>query len=499
MQEVDANSTTTLGGSGVNIDSSELALLLGPWMRGKGPLRLRLKSAVEKAILEGLISDGTRLPSERRFAEASGVSRTTIVSAYDLLEEDGLLERKRGSGSIVRTLTARARIAAQRDARLAGLSSEVILQDTADIVDLTIAWPDLPNEFLQYLGGLSFEEVKDGQNRSLYAPMGIPTLRERIAQRFCDAGIPTTIENIIVTTGTQQGLSLAASLLVRPGEPVAVEQPTYYLALDTFRTLGARLRPFTPGYADQILQQEMAATSFCALYCIPTFHGPTGLVMPESARRSLARLAREHNVPIIEDCCLEALAFSGSVPRSIAYYDPENVISLGTLGNLFWPGIFVGWIRASRSVVARLGRLKVMSDLGSSVPSQLIAHRVLDSFDDIASFRRRQLYENSELLCRRLSEELPQWTFAKPSGGLCLWVHIPFGDSAIFAQFAARAGVRVLPGSSMTMDGSCTEYLRLSFTAAPEIIETGVKRLVSAWNHYERARDHGSDTLGMVI
>jgi DNA-binding transcriptional MocR family regulator len=496
---VDVNSIAALGRSGLNIESSALALLLGPWMRGKGPLRLRLKSAVEKAILEGLISDGTRLPSERRFAEASGVSRTTIVSAYDLLEEDGLLERKRGSGSIVRTLMARARIAAQRDAGLAGLSSEVILQDTVDIVDLTIAWPDLPNEFLQYLGGLSFAEVHDGQGRSLFAPMGTPALRERIAQRFCDAGIPTTVENIIVTTGTQQGLSLAASLLVRPGEPVAVEQPTYYLALDTFRTLGARLRPFTPGYTDQTLKQEMAAASFRALYCIPTFHGPTGLVMPESARSNLARLAREHNVPILEDCCLEALAFGGSVPRSIAYYDPENVISLGTLSSLFWPGIFVGWVRASRSVVARLGRLKVLSDLGSSVPSQLIAQRVLDSFDDIASFRRRQLYENCESLCRRLTEELPQWTFVKPSGGLCLWVRIPSGDSAVFAQFAARAGVRILPGSAMTLDGSCTEYLRLSFTLAPEIIEAGVKRLACAWNHYERARDHGSDTLGMVI
>lgn len=193
----------TFGRSGLNIESSALARLLGPWMRGKGPLRLRLKSAIEKAILEGLISDGTRLPSERRFAEASGVSRSTIVSAYDLLEEDGLLERKRGSGSIVRTLMARARMAAQRDAGLAGLSSAVILQDTVDIVDLTIAWPDLPNEFLQYLGGLSFAEVHDGQNRSLYAPTGIPALRERLAQRFCDAGIPTTVDNIIVTTGTQ--------------------------------------------------------------------------------------------------------------------------------------------------------------------------------------------------------------------------------------------------------------------------------------------------------
>src|SRR5579864_2204177 len=223
MRKVDVNSMATFGKSGLNIESSALTRLLGPWMRGKGPLRLRLKSGIEKAILEGLISDGTRLPSERRFAEASGVSRSTIVSAYDLLEEDGLLERKRGSGSIVRTSMARARMAAQRDAGLAGLSSEVILQDSADIVDLTIAWPDLPNEFLQYLEGLSFAEVHDGQGRSLYAPMGIPALRERLAQRYCDAEIPTTVDNIIVTSGTQQGLSLAASLLVRPGEPVAIE------------------------------------------------------------------------------------------------------------------------------------------------------------------------------------------------------------------------------------------------------------------------------------
>lgn len=489
----------TLRRSGLNLESSALTLLLGPWMRGRGPLRLRLKRAVEKAILDGLILDGTRLPSERRFADASGVSRSTIVSAYDTLEEEGLLERRRGSGSVVRTSTSRARIAAQRDAELAALSSGMILQDSDDIVDLTVGWPDLPNEFLPYLSGLSFAELHDSQSRSIYAPMGIPSLRERLAHRYCAAGIPTTPDNVIVTSGSQQGISLAATLLVRPGEAVAIEQPTFFVALDALRTLGARLRAFPPGFADRTLKQEIANGSFRALYCIPTFHNPTGNVMPEIARRDLATLTGEHNVPVLEDCALEALTFSGSAPRSIAYYDPENVISVGSLSKLFWPGMRVGWIRASKSVTARLGRLKVMSDLGTSVPSQLLAQRVLDSFDRIASFRQRQLQEKCELLCRQLAEHLPQWTFVKPSGGLCLWAHLPFGDSTIFAQFAARAGARVLPGSSMTVDGSCTDYVRLPFTVETEVIEAGVKRLAAAWSRYERTCYHGSETLGIVV
>jgi DNA-binding transcriptional MocR family regulator len=388
----------------------------------------------------------------------------------------------------------------QRDAELTALSSGMILQEPEDIVDLSLCWPDLPNEFLPYLESMTHAELHDFQSPSIHAPAGVPRLRERIAQQYSAAGIPTIADNIIVTTGSQQGLSLAASLLVRPGETVAIEQPTYFIALDAFRNLGARLCAFPPGFTHRSLQQEMATSSFRALYCLPTFQSPTGNVMPEYARRTLVKLAREHNVPILEDCSLASLAFGHSTPpRSLAYFDPENVVSIGSLNLVFWPGIQVGWVRASVSLAARLSRLKVLSDLGTSIPSQGLALRVLESFDEIAKFRRSQLGDNCEILCRRLAEQLPQWQFKKPSGGLCLWVRLPFGDTTSFAQFAARAGVRILPGSSMTVDGSCEEYLRLPFTVSPEIIDSGIARLATAWRRYEHARLHRSESLGIVV
>jgi DNA-binding transcriptional MocR family regulator len=481
------------------LSPSALSQLLGPWMHGKGPLRARLKGAVEKAILDGLIADGTRLPSERGFADAGGVSRSTIVSAYDLLEEDGLLERRRGSGTIVRTAAAHCRMTSQRDAELTALSSGMILQESDDIIDLTLGWPDLPNEFLPYLSSLTATELHGTECRSIYAPTGLPSLRERIAARYAKAGIPTTAENIIVTTGSQQGLSLAACLFVRPGETVAIEQPTYFVALDIFRTLGARLRAFAPGFTDRLLEKEAAKSSFRALYCIPTFQNPTGHVMPETARRNLARLAREHDIPVLEDCSLEALTFGGPTPRSLAFFDAENVVSIGSLSKIFWPGMRVGWIRASQRIIARLGRLKVMSDLGTSVPSQVLAIRVLDSFDQIAGFRQRQLKRNCDLLSQCLAERLPQWRFEKPAGGLFLWVRLPFGDATSFAQFAARAGVRIPPGSSMTVDGSCAEYVRLPFAVCRARIEAGVTRLASAWRRYAQTRSPGFESLGIGV
>src|SRR5580704_4641393 len=273
--------TDTPRKSGPTLTPAALSQLLGPWMHGKGPLRVRLKGAVEKAILDGLIADGTRLPSERGFADAGGVSRSTIVSAYDLLEEDGLLERRRGSGSVVRTTAARSRMTSRRDAELTALSSGMILQEPEDIVDLSLAWPDLPIEFLPYLHSPTLAELHNFQCPSIHAPAGLPRLREQIAQQYSLAGIPTIADNIIVTTGSQQGLSLAASLLVSPGETVAIEQPTYFVALDAFRTMGARLHAFAPGFTDRSLRQEMATSSFRALYCIPTFQSPTGHVMSE--------------------------------------------------------------------------------------------------------------------------------------------------------------------------------------------------------------------------
>jgi len=499
MEQVASNRLPISRKSGLTLTPAALSQLLGPWMYGKGPLRVRLKGAVEKAILDGLIVDGTRLPSERGLADEGGVSRSTIVSAYDMLEEDGLLERRRGSGSIVRTAAARSRMTSQRDAELTALSSGMILQEPDDIIDLTLVSPNLPSDFFPYLNSLTLAELHGAQCCSIYAPAGLPSLRERIAQRYAKVGIPTTADNIIVTAGAQQGLSLAASLFVSPGETVAIEQPTYFVAVDAFRALGTRLRAFDPGFTDRSLQQEMATSSFRALYCIPTFQNPTGDVMSENARRNLVNLAREHNVPILEDCAVEALAFTGSTPRSLAYFDPENVTSVGSLSKVFWAGMRVGWIRASTSIAARLGRLKVLSDLGTSVPSQVLALRVLESFDQIARFRRRQLEDRCDLFCQRLTEQLPQWQFKKPSGGLCLWVRLPFGDASSFAQFAARAGVRILPGSSMTVDGSCAEYVRLPFTVCPAIIDVGVARLASAWRRYEYMRFHRSESLRIVV
>jgi DNA-binding transcriptional MocR family regulator len=221
--------------------------------------------------------------------------------------------------------------------------------------------------------------------------------------------------------------------------------------------------------------------------------------MPETARRNLVRLAREHDIPVLEDCSLEALTFGGPTPRSLAYFDAENVVSVGSLSTIFWPGMRVGWIRASQSTVARLGRLKVMSDLGTSVPSQVLAIRVLESFDHIAAFRQRQLKRNCDLFSQCLAERLPQWRFAKPAGGLFLWVRLPFGEATSFAQFAARAGVRILPGSSMTVDGSCAEYVRLPFAVCRARIEAGVARLASAWRRYAQTRSQGFESLGVVV
>jgi DNA-binding transcriptional MocR family regulator len=217
MDQVASNGRPRSRKSGLTLTPAALNQLLGPWMHGKGPLRVRLKGAVEKAIVDGLIVDGTRLPSERRLADEGGVSRNTIVSAYDLLEANGLLERRRGSGSIVRTAAARSQMTLQRDAELTALSSGVILQEPEDIVDLSLSWPDLPIEFLPYLQSPNLAELHDFQRPSIHAPAGLPRLRERIAQRYSDAGIPTISDNIVVTTGSQQRPQPRGVIVGQPG------------------------------------------------------------------------------------------------------------------------------------------------------------------------------------------------------------------------------------------------------------------------------------------
>jgi DNA-binding transcriptional MocR family regulator len=175
-------------------------------------------------------------------------------------------------------------------------------------------------------------------------------------------------------------------------------------------------------------------------------------------------------------------------PPPLATYAPhvEEIITIGSLSKIFWAGLRVGWIRGSVALVERLARLKALTDLGSSLISQLLAIRLIPHLEVVKQLRREELRARRDLLLDELRERVPSWRWQCPPGGLFVWAQLPRGDARELAQEALRSGVIVTPGTTLSVDGTHTAWLRLPFLLPPDRLRLGLGRLVGAWERYEQ-------------
>ncbi|MFF9869682.1 PLP-dependent aminotransferase family protein [Streptomyces sp. NPDC013953] len=457
----------------------ELVARLGRWSAGRGPLYLLLAARFRQLIDEGLLAPGVLLPPDRRLAAALAVGRTTVVAAYDTLRQEGRLVRRQGSGTRV------APAALPPGPRVRETSNPLflhLLETPDDVILMSCAAPlDPPPELTEAYRTMTLPSGDLG-----YHPAGLPALREAIAQRYAARGVPTAPEQVLVTTGAQQGLSLVTRLLVAPGDGVLVEAPTYPGALDLFREAAAVAHPVAVGpdgvdvaEAVKVMEDHRPALA----YVVPRFHNPTGSVLPPLAGRRLVEAANRLGVPLVDDEVLADLAFEPRMPPpSLSCYG--EVIGVGSLSKAVWGGLRIGWVRGTAPLIARLARLKAIHDLGSDVAAQHVATRLLDGFAPIVAARARMLRAGHDHLRAELARLLPSWSCPPAEGGQTIWVSLPYGDGVAFAQVALRHGVAVLPGATMDALGGSTRCLRLHFLLPPDLLSEAVGRLARAWAEY---------------
>jgi DNA-binding transcriptional MocR family regulator len=473
------------------MEAHSLVHLLSVWSVGKGPLQQKLARALARTIRHGTVSPGTRLPSERTLARALTVSRTTVVAAYDALRETGWLESRPGSGTWV---SAGSPVVAARGTTHAGaLAASPLLgllahHEEEGLVDFALGAPLPLTELPVELFTIPSEQYTALVHDYHYYPLGIAALREAIAEYYSTAGLDTKPAQILVTSGAQHAIALCAASYLQRGDSALLEDPTYFGALDAFRTAGARVSSLPvglDGVPPSVLRDRITATAARLVYLTPTFQNPTGAVMPAAARKEIGRIAREFGVPVIDDCTFVDLVLEGAVPLPLAAYSRDTtVITIGSLSKLLWPGLRVGWVRAAEPVIERLTRLRSALDLGSPLITQAIAVRLLANIDDARKLRRLQLKPRRDLLAALLRAHLHDWKFRLPGGGLFLWVELPDGDAREFAQVALRHGVVILPGPAMSAAEAHARCVRLPFLAEPETLRIGVGRLSTAWRDY---------------
>lgn len=482
-------------------DATRLATLLGAWAAGPGPLYDRLADAIAAAIDRGELPPGAVLPTERRLAGHLAVSRSTVVAGYGRLKAEGRLESRQGRGTWV------AGVARERPPAERAFSAELyasMLGGTGDLIELTAACPppvSLVGTVLAETPGARLAELVTGAG---YLPAGLEELRTAIAALLTSTGLPTGEDEVIVTTGAHQAIGLATALLGGPGQTVLVEDATYPGALDIAR--GAGMRPVAvpldgEGVLPDALEDLLDRVRPAFVYLVPTHQNPTGSVLSPQRSREVARLSAAFRVPVVEDLALRHLPLDERpLPAPIAAHGPDaRSMAIGSASKVLWGGLRVGWIRASRPVIERLMRLKIIADLGSPVLAQALAARLLPRFDEAVAERRDFLRVRYAALADALAEHLPGWTWEAPRGGCTLWVRMPSGDARGFGQVAQRCGVNVVPGQALSAEGRHEDRLRVPFVHEPPVIQEAVRRLAAAWELYAGSPERPREPAGLIV
>jgi len=320
------------------------------------------------------------------------------------------------------------------------------------------------------------------------ASEGFGPLREMIA-----AQLPWSVDpgQVLITTGSQQGLDLVAKVLIDAGSPIVVETPTYLGALQAFTPMEPQVRSVASD-AQGVDVDDLVAQADGArfLYLLPNFQNPTGRTMTEARRASVSSAAQRLGLPIIEDNPYGDLWFDAPPPAPLTARNPDGCIYLGSFSKILAPGLRLGFLVAPPALYPKLLQAKQAADLHSpSFNQRMAAHVMKDGFLDRHVPRIRALYKSQRdamlaALAREMAGLQVEWN--TPEGGMFLWVRLPEGMNAVdLLPRAVERGVAFVPGSPFYADGGSSaeqlRTLRLSFvTASVQQIDTGMAALALA-------------------
>ena len=475
------------------------------------PLYQQIKDHFRQGILSGSLAPEARLPASRQLARDLGVNRITVETAYSELEADGLIFSRVGSGTYVLPAPSLPLAPLQMD----GLDVGWPLWQQDVQFGKQISNDDEPyispqsgqhSGLISFAGGTSashmfpaddFRKVlqtvmrRDGMSALEYGESnGYSPLRSTIAHVLASQGLQAQPENILITAGSQQALSLVSQLLLKPGDTILVESPTYGGALELFRALNFTIvgipmdrQGMQVEKLEKLLQQHHPKL----IYTIPNFHNPTGTCLSSTRRRELLVLADRYNVPILEDDFVGDLRYDGRTQPSLKALDPGGrVIYASTFSKMLMPGLRVGFLMIEGPVYESLVNFKRVNDLATST----LIQRALEAYVTVGRYqahlrRSCQVFrKRRDAMVIAINKNLPASVqFDTPQGGLFIWLRLP---KEILADnlhpLACNAGVDFVPGSRFFPDGiDGKEWIRLNFVVQkPDDIEEGIKRLGTA-------------------
>jgi DNA-binding transcriptional MocR family regulator len=467
------------------------------------PIYLQIRDRVRRLIVSGSLQPGDRLPSVRRMAKETQVNKLTVIEAYGTLEAEGLIQARLGAGYFVNSRAKPPQAATfapdqkviipqpNGNSFCESYITSIKANHQANMVDFSIGFPELLG--VEDLQRISRRAMNQGVvHLSNYDfPQGQELLRHHIAQLLIQRGLIVSADDLIITSGSMQGISLSFRYFLKPGDWVIVESPTWYGTLAALEKMGARIIgiPMTPeGMNLNLLEQYLQSHRPKLIYTISTLHNPTGITTSQPHRQRLLALAQEYDCPIVEDNAYEGLNFE-PVPAPIKAIDQlDTVIYLSTFSKTLMPGLRVGYMVATGRHYAALIEQKILDDLHTPTPSQAIVQEYLAS----GHYRRRlhqlqswHLQSRNAMLDAMEQHFPPDITWTVPKGGIFLWVQIP--ESLPLAQICqelSEQGVLVSPGNGFFPDRQGYAAMRLSFCRPVDAIKRGIALLGERFRAY---------------
>lgn len=457
----------------------------------------QLAEYIENGIADGSFPLDKPLPSERKLAKLLELNRSTVVAAYDELESNGLIERKRGSGTMISKDIwgiTKKRVPSWNRYIEAGsflpnvpvmqrIRKEMTEHDLINLASGELSEDLFPLSSLRkitsdrvYIGSLGYDH-----------PQGSEVLRKTIANHMEKyRGLQTTPSSILITSGAQQALHLVIQCLLKPGDAVAMEDPSYHYSLPLFESAGIKpyfLTADENGIKPDDLILLHRKHRIKMIFLNPAYQNPTGVSLTQKRRKEILEISSQYGIPVVEDDPYSLTSFSGKPLFPLKSMDQNgNVLYISSLSKIVASGLRIGWIIGPKPVIERLSDAKQQIDFGHSSYSQWVANDFLESpfFASHLNNLVRQLESRRNQIVESLDIYLNgEVEFLTPNGGIHLWCKIKneVNENRLLEE-SLKNGVIYAPGSTM---GSNSGYVRFTYAKEKESnIDEGIRRFAEA-------------------
>jgi DNA-binding transcriptional MocR family regulator len=453
-------------------------------LEAESPLYHQVADQIHELIRAGTLRAGERVPSVRRLSHQQGVSVSTVLQAYQRLEDIGVIEARPQSGYYVRRHPAAVQEPAPSRPPRRALNVEV-----NELADAMLAHANDPN-FVAFGSGCPSPELfplervrrvlssmarRDRDALGRYGlPPGTERLRRAVARRALEWGCRVDYRDLVTTSGCMEAINLCLRAVTRPGDLVALESPTYYGFLQILQGLGLRALeiPTHPrsGISLEALELALAEHPVKAVLVMPNVSNPIGATMSDASKKRLVELLAQKNVPLVEDHIYADLHFGPTSPKAAKAYDRGgNVMLCGSFSKTLSPGLKVGWIVPGRWRDS-LRMLKFVASGGQNELVELTVAELVESggYERTLRSLRRRFESQVDAARGIIAEAFPRGTrVTRPSGGFILWIELPKGcDSIALFEALVERGITIGPGPMFSASQRYRNCMRVSLGSA---------------------------------